>query len=432
MRELYKDHLSKILCVLDQTMQENDYDEIVLYSGEAKTIYLDDNRYPYKVYTNFKYFLPVLKNPHSFIRYKRGEKPELIVFQKVDYWDSQPKELQGEWTEFFNITYYNSLDDMQKVLPTNLKNTAFLGEEINRFENFSFKSLNDYALIHVLHFSRTIKSAYEVECMRRANSLASRAHIAARTAFLEGKSELETHLVYLKALSYKEEEVPYTNIVAFDESAAILHYVDYKTHEYEAKSFLLDAGASYRGYHADITRTHVKEGHESFKDLIQAVDASCLNIISKIKTNMNYEVLQEQMHLDTAEILAEFKFMNISADEIYEKEYTKLFSPAGVGHYIGLQVHDIGNTISDKYGKAHTMSKKHPFLRLNKNIEENNVFTIEPGVYVIDQLLKNHLGKKEFNWDVISHFRSYGGARVEDSVYINKNEVENITRPYLP
>ena len=184
---------------------------------------------------------------------------ELIVFQKVDYWDSQPKELEGEWTEFFNITYYNSLDDMKKVLPSNLKNTAFLGEEISRFKDYGFKSLNDYSLIHALHFSRIIKSAYEVECMRRANKLASRAHNAARTAFLEGKSELETHLEYLKALAYKEEEVPYTNIVAFDESAAILHYVDYKTHEYEAKSFLLDAGASFRGYHADITRTHVKK-----------------------------------------------------------------------------------------------------------------------------------------------------------------------------
>ena len=79
---------------------------------------------------------------------------------------------------------------------------------------------------------------------------------------------------------------------------------------------------------------------------------------------MNYEVLQEQMHLDTAQILADFNFMNISADEIYEKEYTKVFCPAGVGHYIGLQVHDIGNTISDEHGTAHTMSKKTSFFAI--------------------------------------------------------------------
>ncbi len=432
MKKLYKEHLSKVLSLFDKTMQKNEYNEIILYSGEAKIIYLDDNRYPYKVYINFKYLAPVLKNPHSFIVYKRGQKPELILFQKVDYWDSQPKELEGEWIEFFDITYYHSLDEMRKILPTNLTNTAFLGEEINRFKEYGFKSLNNEKLIHFIHYHRRFKSEYEIECMRRANALASLAHLAAKKAFLEGKSELETHFVYLQALRYREPEVPYENIVAFDESSAILHYVDYKTHTYESKSFLLDAGASYRGYHADITRTFVKKGQSFFEELIKAVDESCLNIISKIKIGMNYELLQEQMHLDAANIISDFKFMNIGADEIYDKGYSKLFSPAGVGHYIGLQVHDIGNKISNEEGKVCTMSKKHPFLRLNQNLALGNTFTIEPGIYIIDQLLNKYLGKKEFNWDVIAKFRAYGGVRVEDSLVINKDGIENLTRPYLP
>ena len=147
---------------------------------------------------------------------------------------------------------------------------------------------------------------------------------------------------------------------------------------------------------------------------------------------MNYEDLQEQMHLDVSQTLSDFNFMNISADEIYEKGYSKLFSPAGIGHYIGLQVHDIGNTLLDEDGKLIGKSDAHPFLRLRKDIEVGNVFTIEPGIYVIDQLLKPHYGKKEFNWDTIDQFRSYGGARVEDSVYVKENEIENLTRPYLP
>ena len=103
---------------------------------------------------------------------------------------------------------------------------------------------------------------------------------------------------------------------------------------------------------------------------------------------MNYEVLQEQMHLDASVIITDFKFMNISSDEIYEKKYSKLFSPAGVGHYIGLQVHDIGNTLLDANGTLVDKSENHPSLRLRKNIEIGNVFTIEPGIYIIDQLLK--------------------------------------------
>ncbi len=432
MKTLYKEHLEKVLNTLDNVMQKHSYEEIVIYSGDVKTVYLDDNRYPYKVYTNFKYLAPILNNPNSFIIYKSGEKPKLIILQKIDFWDSQPKEIEGEWTSFFDISYYNNIEDMRKIISSNLKNTALLAENELRFKNYGFKSINDINIINHIHYHRCYKSQYEVQCMIKANEIASIAHMAAKKAFLEGKSEIQTHLAYLEAISYRENEVPYENIVAFDQSAAILHYVDYKKEAFVAKSFLLDAGASYNGYHADITRTFAKEEHTEFHDLISAVNDSCLNIISKVKVGMNYEVLQEQMHLDAAKIISDFKFMNISSDEIYEKEYTKLFSPAGVGHYIGLQVHDIGNTISSQEGKAHIKSSKHSFLRLNKIIEDNNVFTIEPGIYIIDQLLKQHYGKKEFNWDVINRFKPFGGARIEDSVYVSNTQVQNLTRPYLP
>ena len=431
MKDLYKNHLSKVLNTFDKLMQKYDYEQLVLYSGDVKTIYLDDNTYPFKVYTNFKYLAPILNYPNSLITYKSGEKPKLFLFQKEDYWDSQPKSIEGFWTEFFEINYFNNLSKLHNNLDKDLSKFAFLGEDTSRFETLNFKSFNDINLINGIHFNRTIKSEYEVRCMQKANELASRAHLASKEAFLEGKSELHTHLTYLSAINYKESEVPYPNIVAFDTNAAILHYVDYSTQEIDSKSFLLDAGASYNGYHADITRTFVKEGHEEFNTLIKAINDSNLNIISKIKVGMNYEELQEQMHKDLAVILENFNFMNISSDEIYQKGYTKLFSPAGVGHYIGLQVHDIGNFMSDSSGTMIPRSKEHPFLRLRRDIEVGNIFTIEPGIYIIDQLLKPHMGRKEFNWDVINKFRPYGGVRIEDSVYVKENEIINLTRPYF-
>ncbi len=431
MKNLYKNHLLKVLNTFDVIMQKHSYDQVILYSGDEKVVYLDDNLYPFKVYINFKYFAPVLNYPNSFIIYKSSEKPKLILLQKIDFWDSQPHALKGICCDFFDISYYNNLEDMRKQLPSKLKNTAFLGEEIIRFQNYGFKSLNNQKIINHIHYHRCFKSQYEVECMRKANQIASTAHKTAKEAFLSGKSELQTHLAYLEAIAYKEAEVPYENIVAFDESCSILHYHNYRKNKFLAKSFLLDAGASYNGYHADITRTFAKKEYTAFHELIEAVNQSTLNIISKIKIGMNYEVLQEQMHLDASAIISNFKFMNISSDEIYEKKYSKLFSPAGVGHYIGLQVHDIGNTLLDENGTLIEKSKNHPRLRLRKNIEIGNVFTIEPGIYIIDQLLKPYYGKKEFNWDVISKFRVFGGARIEDSVYVSNNNVENLTRPYL-
>ena len=227
MKNLYKFDLSKVLNTFDNLMNKYSYDEVILYSGEAKIVYLDDNKYPFKVYVNFKYFAPVLNHPHSFIIYKSGEKPKLILLQKIDFWDSQPQAIKGIWCDFFDISYYHNLEDMRKQLPRSLKNTAFLGEEITRFQDYGFKSLNNQKIINHIHYNRCFKSEYEVECMKKANQIASIAHKTAKEAFLSGKSELQTHLAYLEAITYKEVEVPCENIVAFDESCSILHYLNY-------------------------------------------------------------------------------------------------------------------------------------------------------------------------------------------------------------
>lgn len=433
MEKLYKQHLSNVLNTFDRLMEKLGYDEVVLYSGDVKKIYLDDNTYPFKVYTNFKYFAPVLDYPYSFISYKSGEKPKLILFREEDYWHSQPKDIDGFWTNFFHISYFSSIDKMYDNLPKDLSKTAFLGEDIQRFEKLAFKSFNDENILNFIHFNRSFKSEYEVQCIKEANKIASKGHIAAKKAFLQGdKSELQVHLIYLEALKFKESEVPYSNIVAFNENGAVLHYDNYNKECYtNTKSFLLDAGASFNGYHSDITRTMTKDGHNEFKELIKAIDTSTLNIISKIKVGMNYSEVQEQMHKDIAQILVDFKLMNISYDEIYNEGYTKIFSPTGVGHYLGLQVHDIGNFLLDENGTTLGKSKKHPFLRLRRDIQAGNVFTIEPGFYIIQQLLRKHEGDKKFNWNNINKLKSYGGVRVEDNIYIKENGTENLTRPFL-
>lgn len=431
MKDLYKKHLSKVLNTFDRLMNKYQYDEVVLYSGEIKTVHLDDNTYPFKAYFNFKYFAPILDYPNSLIIYKSGEKPKLVLFRQEDYWHSQPKDIEGFWIEFFDITYYKDINKIFDNLSTNLSKTAFLGEDTKRFEKLHFKSFNDKKVLDFIHFNRSYKSEYEVSSIRKANELASFAHKAAYKSFLDGNSELQSHLKYLEAIAFKESEVPYPNIVAYDENSAILHYMDYSTKKTDSKSFLLDAGASCNGYHSDITRTFVKDGHDEFKALIQAVDKCNLNIISKIKIGMNYEELQEQMHKDVSQILVDFKLMNISYDEIYEQGYSKIFSPTGVGHYLGLQVHDVGNFISDENGSVIERSKDHPYLRLRRDIEASNVFTIEPGVYIIEQLLRPHMGNKKFNWDNIKALKPYGGVRIEDNIYVGENQIENLTRPYF-
>ena len=100
-------------------------------------------------------------------------------------------------------------------------------------------------------------------CLREANRLAVKGHQAAKTAFMAKKSEYDIQMDYLQAIKHTENEVPYGNIVALNENAAILHYTML---EQEApttfESFLIDAGANYNGYASDITRTYAYEDNE--------------------------------------------------------------------------------------------------------------------------------------------------------------------------
>ena len=92
--------------------------------------------------------------------------------------------------------------------------------------------------------------------MRRASVIAARGHVAARDAFLAGASEFEVHLAYCAASGQRESDLPYGNIIAFDAGAAVLHYQHLEHgRDVPRRSFLIDAGAQFRGYASDITRT---------------------------------------------------------------------------------------------------------------------------------------------------------------------------------
>ena len=220
----------------------------------------------------------------------------------------------------------------------------------------------------------------------------------------------------------------YNSIIALNQNGAILHYDVYDADApAEHRSFLIDAGAYYNGYCADITRSYAaKDGF--YGDLVAAVDAAELAIIKKVKPGVSYYDLHVEMHRMIAQILADFGFFKVNAETIFERGYTRPFFPHGLGHYIGLQVHDVGGYLKSDDGTSYERDATHPFLRLRRELEAGQVFTIEPGIYVIDQLLEEFDGNEDFNWQRIAELRPYGGVRIEDSVVVTADGYENITR----
>ena len=116
---------------------------------------------------------------------------------------------------------------------------------------------------------------------------------------------------------------------------------------------------------------------------------------------------------------------------LIETGVTSAFFPHGLGHLLGVQVHDVGGFMENEGGTTIDPPSGHPFLRLTRVLEEDMVLTIEPGLYVIDMLLENLRGtpaESHVNWDTVDWLRPFGGIRIEDNIRVLANSQENLTQ----
>ena len=136
-------------------------------------------------------------------------------------------------------------------------------------------------------------------------------------------------------------------------------------------------------------------------------------------------------HLKIAKLLDEVGLASGSSDTLIETGVTSAFYPHGLGHLLGIQVHDIGGHMGDDTGTIINPPDGHPFLRLTRLLEVDQVLTIEPGLYVIDMLineLAGTAGHALINQDKLDWLRPYGGIRIEDNVRVIEGGCENLTR----
>ncbi len=425
--EDYAKHLAHKVDIYSRALNKAHYDCIVIASGGPEYRFRDDLYQPYFANAYFKEFISLPEHAHSFLVLKPGQKPSLYIQQHADFWHSEPAPLESDLSTLFDIYQYKQQIDID--LPDRC---AFIGSSEKNVSRKMQEQLdvNPETLLAIIDFNRAWKTDYEIECMRVANIYATRAHTVAERYFREGYSEYEIHMAYLAALSCREAELPYDNIIALNEHAAVLHHMHLdKSPPQQARSFLIDAGAEYRGYAADITRSYTTaDANHVFAQLITALNKLQLNIIEQIKVGQSYVDLHHVTHTLIAGILSDFKLVKVGAEEAYECGLTRAFFPHGLGHLIGIQVHDQGGHLADDSGTKHTPPDTHPFLRLTRKIENNMAFTIEPGLYFIPSLLAEWRGKGVLNEDLIDNLIPYGGIRIEDDVVVQADKVVNLTR----
>ena len=426
---LYPAHLATLKSRHDDALAKSGYDHLVIFGGTEHIAFLDDQAYPFRVNPHLKSWVPVVDNPNCFLIYTPGKKPGLLFFQPVDYWYKPAEDPTGYWVGEFDFHRLASLPDAKALIPRSGR-VAFIGEWDPSFGDWGLTNPNPQQLINRLHYDRAWKTEYEVECIRQANRIGVLGHDAAEKAFRSGASEYEIHLAYLQATSHVEPQLPYGNIVALNEHAAVLHY----QHQERAKpaqihSFLLDAGTTVNGYASDITRTW-SSANDEFAALIESVDRLEQELVAEVKPGLDYKNLHLLAHRKVGEVLAKHDLISIGADEAVRSGVTSAFFPHGVGHYLGLQVHDVGGFLADPEGTTIPKPEGHPYLRLTRVVEPGHVFTIEPGIYFIDSLLADLKSRdgKGVNWKKVDSFRKFGGVRIEDDIVVREGGRENLTR----
>jgi Xaa-Pro dipeptidase len=428
---LFAEHMEILRDRYARALAAHHYAAVLVHAGAAPALFADDQQYAFRVNAAFKSWAPLTDVPDCFIYFEPGRAPLLLFNSPLDFWYKSAALPQGYWTRHFEIRAVADRGAARALLPADLSTTAFIGVADAEIGSWSLGAVNPADLVAGLDFARAVKSRYELACLRQANHLGARGHIAAARAFAAGATEFEIQLAFLAACGLREQELPYNTIIAFNEAAAVLHYQKLERRAPAARhSLLIDAGAEYAGYASDITRTYSFDDAE-FAALVGHLDELQQSLCASVRAGTDWRDIHLSAHHLTAELLHEADITLCEAEEAVDTGLSSVFLPHGIGHLLGLQVHDVGGWMRSAQGGEIPRPPGHEYLRLTRVLEPGFVVTMEPGIYFIEQLLNaaraDARGQK-INWARVAQLRPFGGIRVEDDLAVTSAGCENLTR----
>ncbi|KAG0708512.1 Creatinase/aminopeptidase [Suillus ampliporus] len=345
----------------------------------------------------------------------------------------------------------------------------------------------DAYLLSSIHRTRLIKDENEITMLRRANDISSRAHEtvmrvlgkAVQGKILQGKGAgIDRPLLPGEWLIEKEAEAEaifvascrregavhqaYLPIVAASKRAATLHYCcndrDFtwgpvKPHDHlnhgalahgpaperhlESQVLLIDAGCEWDCYSADITRTMPVGNGGKFTEKSKQIYSLVLEMqqksIKTLRPGVHWDTIQLLCHQILVEGFLGLGLFKGPKDEILRSGISSAFFPHGVGHSLGMDVHDVpsaskpvDNTTIPQDNVGHPSF--YTYLRLRLPLAEGMVVTVEPGIYFHEHLLKAVEDSEYVNHDLLKEYREMGGVRIEDDVLITSDGCENLTK----
>ena len=304
-----------------------------------------------------------------------------------------PKLLQGRETVHYSLGEYPALDTQVIAAVKNIRDVARRGAAAPH---------TIVALEQTLHEMRLIKRPAELELQRTACEVSAAAHVRAMQLTKPGKNEWEIAALIQAEFALNDCEPGYGTICGGGDNACILHYTENNAPLKDGDLLLIDAGAEYRGYTGDITRSFPVNGKFSAaqKAIYQIVLDAQLAAIAELKVGNNVGRPHEVATRVLTEGMVRLGLLKGEVDALIKADAQKQFYMHGTGHWLGMDVHDVGRyKLAGKY----------------RNFEVGMVMTVEPGIYVAP----GSEGIDPQYWGI--------GIRIEDDVLVTANGPEVLT-----
>ena len=425
-------HRKKLLSLFE----ENQDGVIYLRGAEILYRYGTDYEYPFRQESNFWYLTGVDEpDYHTVLDLKSGDFHLFMPKRDAQYavWHGRIKTVNEVQKTYHpnHLHYQNELLTVLKELnPETIycldeEQAEFL-EDLNRDFRVDTETLTD-----AITYCRSIKTDGELEKMRRAAEVNNRAHLEIMKAIKPGMNEYETKAIF----DYHQKkhgllQPAYSGIHAGGVNSAILHYTGNNEVINDGDLYLIDAGYEFEGYASDVTRTYPVNGR--FTGDQAAIYQVVLNAMNKTIEMVQPGIRMEELHMAACRIilhgLKEIGIVRGDIEVMMENNIFALFFPHGLGHFLGLDTHDVGG-----YPKGVERIDRPGirFLRVRRELQPGMVITIEPGIYFIPALLKPAILNAEqaafLNIEKIESLYDFGGIRIEDNLIITENGYENLT-----
>ena len=401
---------------------------IIVASASVKSR-ISDTDYAYIQDRNF-YNLSGYEERESLILIRPNHANEkFIIFCRDrdplrEQWDGFRTGQEGAISEYGADASYsiNSVDQLMPELLKGSKNIYFsmsspcgIDSKINHWIEDIRKNMragaeppeNLLSLDSILHEMRLIKEDHELDIMKHAADITTEAHIRAMQAVTPGMFEYQLEAEYLYAFNKNGARSPaYNSIVGGGNNSCILHYVENNAELKDGDLVLVDAGCEYQYYASDVTRTFPVNGKFSpeQKEIYTIVLEAHKQSIEQAQPGNKWNLMHEKSVEVLVEGLLSLGLLNGSKEENIEKGLYSKFYMHRIGHWLGMDVHDVGAYKKDGDWRE---------------LEKGMVMTIEPGIYILDSLK-----------DVDDKWKGIG-VRIEDNIVINDSGNEFLT-PDVP